>query len=192
MTTPSAQAGVRLAAVVLLLLGTIAALSAGGVGVARAAGVWDLLAADGTPRAGRPVVMTAAKRPLHAVPSGEQVLRLAGPADGPASLAPAVARDAATSFLVRQVFRGLTRLEDGLAPVPELAERIEISADGLVYTFRLHPAATFQDGRGITAADVVFSFTLALSPVAAGGDAALLKGPDYLSDIAGEADVVAG
>ena len=192
MTTPTAQAGVRLAALVLLLLGTIAALPAGGEGGARAAGALELLATDGTPDAGRPVVITAPNRPRHAAPSGEQVLRLAGPADGPASLAPAVARDAATSFLVRQVFRGLIRLEDGLVPVPELAERIEISADGLVYTFRLHPAATFQDGRGITAADVVFSFTHALSPKAAGGDAALLKGPDYLSDIAGAADVVAG
>ena len=38
-----------------------------------------------------------------------------------------------------------------------LAEKVDISLDGLVYTFKLRPNATFHDGAAITADDVVFS-----------------------------------
>jgi ABC-type transport system substrate-binding protein len=79
-----------------------------------------------------------------------------------------------------------------LQPVPELAERIEISADGLEYTFTLRPEATFHNGRQVTAADVVFSLTHALDPATAGGEAALLGGPTFLSDIVGASDLLGG
>ncbi len=38
-----------------------------------------------------------------------------------------------------------------------LAEKVDISPDGLVYTFKLRPGALFHDGSPITAEDVVFS-----------------------------------
>ncbi len=151
-----------------------------------------LLAADGTPVSGKGVVIEARDEPIQAHPSGEQVLRLAGPVDGLASLDPSLARDISTAFIARQVFRGLTRLDAGLEPVPEVAKRIEIAPSGLEYTFVLREDATFQDGRPISAEDVAFSLTHALDPDTAGGDAALLGGPTYLSDIAGAADVVTG
>lgn len=40
----------------------------------------------------------------------------------------------------------------------ELAERWEISADGLVYTFFLRDTVTWSDGRPVTAADVRFTY----------------------------------
>lgn len=47
--------------------------------------------------------------------------------------------------------------------VPELAEAPpEVSADGLTYTYRIHPAAKWQDGRPITARDVLFSYKVAV------------------------------
>jgi ABC-type transport system substrate-binding protein len=146
----------------------------------------------GTPVAGEPIVITAQPEPPDANPTGDQVLRLAGPADGPESLDPARSRDLATNFLIRQIFRGLTRLDSDLLPVPELAERIEIGADGTEYTFHLRDEITFHDGTPIEAADVVASLTRALSPSTTNGDVNELGGPSFLSDIDGAADVISG
>lgn len=194
MTTSEARAVVRLAPLVLLLLAAtgVGAWSPTPTTPVRAAGPVEGLSAVGVRRLGLRVIGDGAPVGRQARPTGEQHLRLVGPRDGPPSLAPATARDLSTAFLCRQVFRGLTRFDDELQPVPELAERIEISADGLTYTFHLRPTATFHDGRSVTADDVVFSLTHALSPAAAGGDAALLGGPAYLSDIVGASDVVDG
>ncbi|MDQ3525207.1 MAG: ABC transporter substrate-binding protein, partial [Chloroflexota bacterium] len=41
---------------------------------------------------------------------------------------------------------------------PDLADYWDVSDDGLVYTFHLHPNAVFHDGEPVTAEDVVFSF----------------------------------
>lgn len=181
-------------AVALLLLATLFGSGAAGVGPAALVGASGVagLARDGTPVGGRPVVVTAPDRRPPPPPSGKQVLRLAGPRNDPASLDPALARDLGTAFLCRQVFRGLTRLNNRLEPVPELADRIEIAADGLVYTFRLRADAVFQDGRSITAADVVASLTRALSPATAGGEASGLGGPSFLADIVGAETLLAG
>ncbi len=46
----------------------------------------------------------------------------------------------------------------------ELAEKWDISEDGLTYTFRLNPNAKFSDGSPITAEDVEFSLTSMLDP----------------------------
>lgn len=42
---------------------------------------------------------------------------------------------------------------------PRLADRWEISDDGLTYTFHLHPGVTFSSGNPLTAKDVLFSWT---------------------------------
>jgi oligopeptide transport system substrate-binding protein len=142
--------------------------------------------------AGDSIVLQAVDEPRNATPSGEQVLRIAGPSDGPESLDPALSRDLSSAFFIRQLFRGLTRLDHDLNPVPELADRIEISADGLTYTFHLRTNATFQNGRQINADDVIFSLSRAANPVTANGDLTLLGGPTFLSDIVGFQDVIDG
>src|SRR5690349_22995870 len=91
------------------------------------------------------------------------VLRLAGPVDLQ-TLDPTKAKDLSTLFLIRQIYSGLTRLDDELQPIPALAESIDISDDGLTYTFTLRRDARFQDGSDITADDVAFSLTRALDP----------------------------
>src|SRR5574341_1071006 len=48
--------------------------------------------------------------------------------------------------------------------VPLLAERWEISADGRVFTFRINPAARWQDGAPVMAEDVKFSFDVLFHP----------------------------
>jgi peptide/nickel transport system substrate-binding protein len=59
--------------------------------------------------------------------------------------------------LAALVFSGLMRLRaDGL-PEPELAERWEVTPDGLTYTFHLREGLTWHDGAAVDAADVAFT-----------------------------------
>lgn len=119
------------------------------------------------------------------------VLRMAGPVDLQ-TLDPAKAKDLGTLFLVRQVFSGLTRLDEHLDPVPALAESIDISDDGLTYTFTIRRDARFASGRFIDANDVAYSVTRALDPATTDGDPSLLAGPTFLSDIEGATELLAG
>ncbi len=119
------------------------------------------------------------------------VLRLAGPVDL-RTLDPAKAKDLSTLFLIRQLFMGLTRFDDDLQPVPALAEKIDVSDNGLTYTFTLRRDARFADGRDISAADVAFSLNRALDPATAGGDASALAAPTFLSDIVGAKELLSG
>ena len=50
-------------------------------------------------------------------------------------------------------------LDEPDAVYPLAAEELSVSADGLLFRFRLRPGIQFHDGTAITAADVVFSLT---------------------------------
>ena len=148
--------------------------------------------AAATPVAGGVIVIEAHDRPgTRTPPAGRNSGSPARSID-PAPLDPAVARDVNSAFMTRQVFRGLTRFDENLEPVPELAQRIEISADGLTYRIQLRDDARFADGSPITAQDVVFSLTRALSPQTAADAGAALAGPSYLGDIVGADEVIRG
>jgi oligopeptide transport system substrate-binding protein len=149
-------------------------------------------AANATPAAGSVIVIEANDRPSESNPTGRQELRLAGSILDPAPLDPALARDVNSAFMTRQVFRGLTRFDENLQPVPELAQRIEISPDGLTYRIQLRDDARFFDGSQITAEDVVFSLTRALNPETAVESGAPLAGPSYLGDIVGADELIRG
>lgn len=123
---------------------------------------------------------------------GKQSLSLAGGQSGPSTLDPALVRDAESSFIARQLFRGLTRLNNALEPVPDLAERIEISNDGTNYQFTIRADATFQDGATISAQDVVDSFNRATDPELANGDGWSLPAGTYLNDIEGVSERLSG
>lgn len=78
---------------------------------------------------------------------------------------------------------------------PELAERWEVSDDGLTYTFHLNPEAKFSDGSPITAEDVEFSLVTLLDPE--GPADALYRSPfrpiqGYQAFIDGTADTISG
>lgn len=119
-------------------------------------------------------------------------LRLAGPVQEPESLDPALARDLATNFLLRQVFRSLVRFDEVLRPVPELAESISVSDDNLTYRVTLRSSARFHDGRAIDAEDVLESLSRALRPETVGVVTTSLPGSTYLGDIEGASQVLAG
>ena len=62
----------------------------------------------------------------------------------------------------RQMFGALVRMNDKLEPVPDLAEKIDVSPDAKVYTFALKKGLTFSDGKPLTAKDVVFTIERAV------------------------------
>jgi peptide/nickel transport system substrate-binding protein len=62
------------------------------------------------------------------------------------------------------VFNGLTRMGYNGVVLPDLAERWEISPDGLTYTFYLRRDVRWQDRYPFSAADVVFTIQLLQDP----------------------------
>ena len=92
----------------------------------------------------------------------ENVLRINLKAE-PASLDPRRARDLQSMTLARMFFEGLTRINLKDQPELALAEKVDISPDGKVYTFTLR-SATWTTGDRVTAQDFVYAWTKSLEP----------------------------
>ena len=70
--------------------------------------------------------------------------------------------------IAKSLFEGLTRLDPKTASaIPGLAERWEISSDGINYTFHLRTNAMWSTGGPIIAEDVVYSWRRLLDPATA-------------------------
>jgi ABC-type transport system substrate-binding protein len=82
----------------------------------------------------------------------------------PRSLDPALSTDVPTGRAVGYVFDGLTRFSPAAEVEPGLAERWEVTPDGLTYTFHLRRQVRFHDGTPFRARDVVHSWERALDP----------------------------
>lgn len=78
---------------------------------------------------------------------------------------PILALSDADRDLVALTFAGLMRATPDGSLVPELAEGYTLSEDERTYTFTLREDARFHDGTPVTAADVVFTVSLAQNPV---------------------------
>jgi peptide/nickel transport system substrate-binding protein/oligopeptide transport system substrate-binding protein len=103
----------------------------------------------------------------------------------PRSLDPALSTDVPTGRAVSYVFDGLTRFTPEARVEPGLAERWDVSPDGLTYTFHLRRNVTFHNGTPLTAQHVVRTFHRALDPATKGGRA------EPLAPIKGSADFAA-
>jgi oligopeptide transport system substrate-binding protein len=80
-------------------------------------------------------------------------------------LDPHLVTGVAEGNVLRALFEGLVAEDPvDLHPVPGVAERWEISADGTVYTFFLRANARWSNGDAVTAADFVASFRRILTP----------------------------
>ncbi|MBI5272654.1 MAG: peptide ABC transporter substrate-binding protein [Chlamydiia bacterium] len=98
----------------------------------------------------------------HAPIPKQAVLRLAFNAS-PTTLDPRKTSDFISSTLVCLLYDGLMRCAPGGSVEPAIAERVEISADGLLYTFYLREAY-WSDGRPVTAYDFEYSWKKILDP----------------------------
>jgi oligopeptide transport system substrate-binding protein len=93
----------------------------------------------------------------------------------PESLDPALALSIEDLRVTMPLFEGLTRNDPVTArPIPGLAERWDISADGRTYRFHLRTNAVWSTGEPIIADDVAFSWRRALDPRTGAGYASQL------------------
>lgn len=66
--------------------------------------------------------------------------------------------------LVRIIYSGLMKYDSSGKLTYDLAESYEISADGLIYTFKLKDNLTWHDGQPVTADDIVFTILTTQNP----------------------------
>jgi oligopeptide transport system substrate-binding protein len=113
---------------------------------------------------------------------GKNILRYALQSP-PTRLDPAQVEDGDTIDMLQQVFEGLVMWSDKNEVVPNIAEKWDISPDGTVYTFKLRDNVKFHNGRKLTAADLVYSFTRTLADKKSG------TAMTYMNDIVGAKDL---
>jgi oligopeptide transport system substrate-binding protein len=83
----------------------------------------------------------------------------------PPDLDPHTSNAANTGWICDALFERLVRLaSDGVAIQPGVAEKWEISPDGLTYTFHLRASALWSNGDTITAGDFLAAFRRFLEP----------------------------
>ena len=74
----------------------------------------------------------------------------------PVGTAPALHFHAPGKLVIQHVGEALVAHRDDMSIAPMLAERFEVSEDGLRYTFHLRPEARFHNGASVTAKDVAW------------------------------------
>ncbi|MFZ1468013.1 MAG: ABC transporter substrate-binding protein [Paracoccaceae bacterium] len=85
--------------------------------------------------------------------------------DDVATLDPAIGYDWQNWSMIKSLYDGLMDYVPGTTTLrPGLAESYEISADGLVYTFKLRAGVKFHNGREMTADDVKYSLDRTTNP----------------------------
>jgi oligopeptide transport system substrate-binding protein len=92
-----------------------------------------------------------------------KVLRYGNGAE-PQDLDPQVVTGSPEHHLVLTFFEGLVTADPQMNVKPGVAERWDISPDGLVYTFHLRPDARWSNGDPVTAEDFVESYHRILTP----------------------------
>ena len=121
--------------------------------------------------------------------TGESVatgrLRLAS--TDPVTLDPHLATDAGSAEYIVEIYSGLVTISPDLEIQLDLAEAVDISADGLVYTFTIREDAFFHTGRRVTAKDVAYSINRATSR-----ELQSTVARAYLGDIVGVREHIAG
>jgi ABC-type transport system substrate-binding protein len=114
--------------------------------------------------------------------------------DDIATLDPAVGYDWQNWSMINALFSRLVDYKPGTTELgPALADSYDVSDDGKVYTFKLHPGVKFTNSREVTAADVKWSIERAVNPKTQGPGAGFfhsIVGADKMT--AGTADTLDG
>lgn len=82
----------------------------------------------------------------------------------PSTFNPLFANSQTERDLARLLFDGLVRVDGSGTPRPDLAEKWDVSSNGLAYTVMLKSGLTWHDGAPVTSQDVRFTIGLIQSP----------------------------
>ncbi len=91
--------------------------------------------------------------------AGPVIVRV-GWGGSPDTLNPGTAVLAEAYTIFELVYDSMYQLQPDGSYTLELAESVDVSADGTVYTYTLRDGITFHDGERLTASDVAFSYNL--------------------------------
>lgn len=83
---------------------------------------------------------------------------IVGASAGVPSLDQQTNTSSATRNVAMNIYETLVIRDENMNPVPDLAESIEASEDGLSYTFKLRQGIKFHNGKPLTSADVAASY----------------------------------
>ena len=124
---------------------------------------------------------------------GEKVLFLNN-GNEPTSFGPSIGFDSVSWDPLNNLMEGLVRLDANLEPKEAMAEKIDISDDGLTYTFTLRDAQ-WTNGDPVTAGDFVYGWLHMLNPETASYSAFLatsyIEGAQAYNEGSGDAAGVA-
>ncbi len=122
---------------------------------------------------------TISRRTVLAGTSVTALWAIAGPPNAQAATKPSLTITTGSDFssldpdkyvtgqdylLYGNMFEGLYGLDENSKLTPALAEKCDISADGLAYTFTLRAGAIWHNGDPVTTDDVIFSIKRTLEP----------------------------
>ncbi len=118
------------------------------------------------------LVVVFSLQPAEVVSGSEKILRIACDAGDIGSLDPGYHKGTQDTVLQDMIFDGLLRFKPGDVNViePDIAEKFEITKDGMELTFYLHkgvmthPFEGYPEGYEFTAEDVVFSIQKTADP----------------------------
>ena len=112
----------------------------------------------------------------------------------PTSFDPSVGFNAVSWSSLNNLMEGLTRLSEDHLAVEATAEKIDISNDGLTYTFTIRDGAKWSNGDPVVAGDFVFAWRHMLDPETASPAAFLayfIEGAEAYNNGEGDAEGVA-
>lgn len=119
---------------------------------------------------------SACKRPETRVAAGDRTQTLhIGNSSEPSDLDPQLVTSITDAQIVLNLMEGLAAMDPKDAhPIPGVAEKWEVSADKLSWTFHLRADARWSNGDPVTARDFAYAFQRILSPNLASEYASLL------------------
>lgn len=105
-------------------------------------------------------------------------------ADDPQEMDPTLNSFSRSSIVLQNLFQGLYKLgPDGVGFIPACAESVQVSEDGMSYTFTLKKGLKWSDGSDLTAKDFEYSWKRVLNPAVASSSASdlwvLKNGKEY-------------
>jgi peptide/nickel transport system substrate-binding protein len=133
------------------------------------------------------LLLGLASGPVFAVRSGGTLIYMAPYGGDVGTLDPHLSTRIQDFLVTKNIHRSIYCWDaDTSKPALDLAEKVDISADGLVWTFSLKKNVKFHNGRGMTADDVIWSFERIMNPKTAS------SGARYLRSIKGAKDMEDG